>query len=91
MIKYKKDINNIVTLTLDMGTRNVNVINHKVGKAFLPVFEHLKEEKKMGQLRGIIITSAKKTFLAGGDLEYLHELSDAEEVFQVSQILKSSY
>ena len=91
MIRYKKDTDNIVTLTLDMGTRNINIINHKVGKAFLPVIDHLKKEKSLGQLRGIIITSAKKTFLSGGDLEYLHELKKAEEIFQVSGVLKSLF
>ena len=71
MIRYKKDINNIVTLSLDMANRNVNIINHEIGKAFFPVLEHLKKEKEKGVLRGVILTSEKKSFLAGGDLDYI--------------------
>lgn len=91
MIRYKKDIDNIVTLTLDMGSRSVNIINHLVGKAFMPVFDHLKEEKRKGQLNGIIITSAKKNFVVGGDLEYLNAIEDPKEIFEFSQTLKKLY
>ena len=91
MIRYKKDTDNIVTLSLDMGTRNVNIINHKLGEAFLPVLEHLTKEKDMGQLRGVIITSEKKTFLTGGDLEYLGAAENAEEVFELSRKLQQFY
>ena len=64
MIHYKKDTDNIVTLTLDMKGRAENVINQKIWAAFVPVIEHLQLEKKRGQLRGVILTSSKKTFLA---------------------------
>lgn len=88
MIKYKKDTDNIVTLILDMSHRNDNVINHEIGQAFLPVLKHLQQEKKKGTLRGIILTSAKKRFLAGGDLEYLYHAQDANEIFQFAEGLK---
>lgn len=88
MIKYKKDTDNIVTLILDMSHRNDNVINHEIGQAFLPVLKHLQQEKKKGSLKGIILTSAKKRFLAGGDLEYLYHAQDAAEIFQFAEDLK---
>ena len=91
MIRYKKDTDNIVTLTLDMKGRHVNIINHEVGKAFVPVIEHLKQEKAQGKLKGIIITSAKKAFLTGGDLEYLLRTDDPAKLFQYSQALQSLY
>ncbi len=81
MIKYKKATSNIVTLTLDMEGRNINIINHEIGRAFIPVLIHLKKEKAAGELSGVIITSAKKSFLAGGDLDYLYETQDAAEIF----------
>lgn len=81
MIKYQKDTDNIVTLTLDMAGRAENVINHEIGDLFLPVLQHLKEEKGQGRLRGVIITSAKKTFLSGGEYEYLYQAKDAQEIF----------
>jgi 3-hydroxyacyl-CoA dehydrogenase/enoyl-CoA hydratase/3-hydroxybutyryl-CoA epimerase len=88
MIKYQKDTDNIVTLTLDMQGRTVNVINHEIFEAFVPVIQHLQKEKQKGELRGVILTSAKKTFLSGGDLEYLFTAKDAAEIFNFSQRLK---
>ncbi len=91
MIHYSKDIDQIVTLTLDMEDRPVNVINHEIGKSFLPVLEHLKAEKAQGGVKGVILTSGKKTFMAGGDLDYLYEAKSAEEVYQFSQTLKQFF
>jgi len=91
MIRYKKDIDNIVTLTLDMEGRNINIINHKIGAQFTPVMEHLKQEKAKGSLRGIIITSAKNNFLAGGDLDYLHQATDSKAIFEFSQTMQNFF
>ncbi|MCB0552297.1 MAG: enoyl-CoA hydratase/isomerase family protein [Phaeodactylibacter sp.] len=88
MIRYKKDTDHIVTLTLDMSGRSVNVINHEIAAAFVPVIEHLKQEKAKGLLRGVILTSAKKSFLAGGDLEYLYQAKDPEDIFRFAEKLK---
>lgn len=89
MIKYQKDTDNVVTLTLDMRGRAENVINHEIGSYFLPVLQQLKQEKAQGTLRGVIITSAKKTFLSGGDFEYLYQASDAQEIFDFTEKLKA--
>lgn len=91
MIRYKKDIDNIVTLTLDMEGRNFNIINHKIGAQFTPVMEHLKKEKAKGALRGIIITSAKKNFLVGGDLDYLHQETNSEAIFEFSHNMQKFF
>lgn len=88
MIKYQKDTANIVTLTLDMEGRSRNVINHEIGEQFLPVLQHLKTEKAQGKLRGVILTSGKKTFLSGGDLEYLYQANDPQEIFAFTEKLK---
>jgi len=88
MIFYRKDIHNIVTLTLDMEQRPHNIINHEIWEAFVPVIKHLQEEKKKGTLRGVILTSEKKTFLAGGDLEYLYQAQDPKEIFLFSERMK---
>ncbi len=91
MIHYSKDIDQIVTLTLDMEGRTVNVINHEIGKVFIPVLQHLQAEKAKGQVKGVILTSAKKTFLAGGDLDYLYNAKSAEEVYRFSLTLKDFF
>ena len=91
MIRYQKDTDNIATLTLDMQGRNVNIINHEISAAFSPVLEHLKKEKARRALRGVIITSAKRSFLAGGDLEYLHGATDPKALFEFSEKLKGVF
>ena len=85
MIRYEKDTHNIVTLTLDMGGNPHNIISHDIGNSFIPVLQHLKAEKAKGLLRGVIITSAKKNFLVGGDLDFYHNCTDGSEIFNSSQ------
>jgi 3-hydroxyacyl-CoA dehydrogenase / enoyl-CoA hydratase / 3-hydroxybutyryl-CoA epimerase len=86
MINYHKDQENIVTLTLDDPDRSANVINAAFGEAFRQRLSQLQQEKP---LAGVILTSAKKTFMAGGDLENLYAMSDPAEVFAMSQELKA--
>ncbi|MCP4356428.1 MAG: 3-hydroxyacyl-CoA dehydrogenase [Chloroflexi bacterium] len=87
-IQYKKDEQHIVTLTLDMPGRNANVINEEFGTALVETLTRLQAETG---LAGVIITSAKKTFMAGADLEDLDLFSDAAKVFQGSEDLKAGF
>ena len=91
MIRYTKDTDHIVTLTLDMQGQPRNLLNHEIVEAFVPVVQHLKKEKEEGKLRGIIITSAKKNFLVGGNLKYLSETQSAQEIFNYAEKLKSFF
>ncbi len=91
MIHYKKDYRNIVTLTLDMKGSSVNIINHEVAKAFVPVIDQLYKDAQQRQLAGVIITSAKRSFLAGGDLDYLHNADNAQMVFDYSMTLNTVF
>lgn len=85
MIKYQKDLDSIVTLTLDMEKRPANIINHEIVSVFLPILETLYNEKIKGELKGVVITSAKQTFLTGGDLDYLYHAQSAEELFEYAE------
>jgi 3-hydroxyacyl-CoA dehydrogenase / enoyl-CoA hydratase / 3-hydroxybutyryl-CoA epimerase len=87
MIRYRKDTDNIVVLTLDMTNRSVNIINHEIQKTFVPVIEHLQAEKAKGQLRGVIITSAKNSFMAGGDIDFLYAATAPTEIFEYAATL----
>lgn len=88
MIRYQKTPNLIVTLTLDMEGRNANIINHEIAQAFMPVLKQLQIEKAKGLLKGVILTSAKKSFLAGGDLDYLYHEEDKATIYQYAERLK---
>lgn len=91
MIRYKKDTDNIVTLIFDMKGRASNVINHEIVKALIPVVEHLQQEKTRRALRGVIITSAKQTFMEGGDLEYLYNAKDPTAIFEFASSIKKVF
>lgn len=87
-IHYAKDEQQIVTLTLDQPGRSANVINAEFIAALAAVLERLQVETN---LAGVIVTSAKKTFMAGGDLEWLVAVTDAAEVFQSPETLKAAF
>lgn len=83
--RYEKDTENIVTITMDMPNRSANVINAEFNAALAETFARLKAET---DLAGVVITSAKKTFLAGADLEPMLEVRDAGALFTEIQQVK---
>ncbi|OYT70023.1 MAG: 3-hydroxyacyl-CoA dehydrogenase [Chloracidobacterium sp. CP2_5A] len=83
--RYEKDADNIVTITMDMPNRSANVINAEFNAALADAFAKLKAE---ADLAGVIIASAKKTFLAGADLEPMLEVRDAGALFNEIQQVK---
>jgi 3-hydroxyacyl-CoA dehydrogenase/enoyl-CoA hydratase/3-hydroxybutyryl-CoA epimerase len=85
VFRYEKDTDNIVTITMDMPQRSANVINAEFNAALAETFARLKAET---ELTGVIITSAKKTFLAGADLEPMLEVRDPAALFQEIQQVK---
>ena len=82
---YKKDQENIVTITMDMDGRSTNVINEEFSQLWTETLEKLENEK---DLTGVILTSAKKTFLAGGDLDMIFKLDDPMLTFELAENLK---
>ena len=88
MILYQKDRHKIVTLTFDMDKESVNIINHELAKALVPVLAHLEKEIAAGQVSGVILCSAKRSFMAGGDLDYLHGTQDAAKVYEYAEDLR---
>ena len=68
-IRWEKDADNIVTLILDDPNQSANTMTELYGKSMQATVERLEKEKD--DIAGVIITSAKKTFFAGGDLRDL--------------------
>ena len=88
---YEKDADNIVTITMDMAGP-VNAINAEFINVLLPeTVERL--EKERDNIAGVILASAKKTFLAGGDLKYLvsFEKGEEENFFKETLEMKSLF
>jgi 3-hydroxyacyl-CoA dehydrogenase/enoyl-CoA hydratase/3-hydroxybutyryl-CoA epimerase len=74
---YDKDASGIVTVTMDMAGQSANTMNARFVPAMDEMLARLRAEDG---LTGVVITSAKKTFFAGGDLNLLasFERADAE-------------
>ncbi|MFZ3192320.1 MAG: 3-hydroxyacyl-CoA dehydrogenase NAD-binding domain-containing protein [Moraxellaceae bacterium] len=87
-IQYQKDQDNIVTLTLDSSGQSANTMNAEFRTSLSEVAAKLKAET---DLAGVIITSAKKTFFAGGDLDELIQAprSETTAFFQMIEGLKA--
>lgn len=64
--RYEKDSDNIVTITIDMPDQKVNTMNQDFPRYLNDTVERLEREKD--EIVGVIITSGKETFFAGGDL-----------------------
>ncbi len=87
-IQFDLRSDGIVHLTLDNPTASSNLMN----RAFTQDFLDLVETLKAVEFKGVVITSAKKTFFAGGDLKELIEINDdnAAESYHGTQKLKQA-
>ena len=74
-IRYEKGQDQIVVLTLDMPGQSANTMNSVYREAMAATVARLEAEKDT--LAGVVITSAKKTFFAGGDLNELIKVDTA--------------
>ncbi|PXX47766.1 3-hydroxyacyl-CoA dehydrogenase NAD-binding domain-containing protein [Undibacterium pigrum] len=81
MINYSKDEQQIVTLSIDMPGMSVNTMNAAFRDALASAVARLEEEKE--QLSGIILTSGKESFFAGGDLRELISIQDAKACLEM--------
>jgi 3-hydroxyacyl-CoA dehydrogenase / enoyl-CoA hydratase / 3-hydroxybutyryl-CoA epimerase len=73
-IRWDQDTDGIVTLTLDDPNQRANTMNADYQASMRTAVERLRSEKDT--ITGVIITSAKKTFFAGGDLNLLIQVTD---------------
>jgi 3-hydroxyacyl-CoA dehydrogenase / enoyl-CoA hydratase / 3-hydroxybutyryl-CoA epimerase len=87
-IQWDKDDDGIVTLTLDDPTGSANVMNEHYAESMRNAVERLVAEKD--SITGVVITSAKKTFFAGGDLKGMIKLGpeNAGEAFDTVEAVK---
>ncbi|MEU8336279.1 3-hydroxyacyl-CoA dehydrogenase NAD-binding domain-containing protein [Micromonospora tulbaghiae] len=75
-IRWEHGDDGIVLLTLDHPGRSANVMNAEFGASLTATVDRLEAERD--RITGVIVTSAKKTFFAGGDLETLVRLTPAD-------------
>ena len=87
-IRWEQDSDGIVVLTLDDPKQSANTMNADFRESFGVTIDRLEAEKD--SITGVVITSAKKTFFAGGDLNDLIKATpaDAEAITEYSNELK---
>ena len=67
MIGWEQDSDGVVVLTMDDPNQGANTMNDLYTTSMAATVDRLEAEKD--GITGVIITSAKKTFFAGGDLK----------------------
>ncbi len=88
-IHWDRDVDGIVVLTLDDPNQSVNTMNRDHLLSFADAVARLEEEST--NITGVVITSAKKTFFAGGDLNDLITITpdQAAEVTEQNRAVKA--
>lgn len=90
VFKYTKDADNIVTISLDMPG-SINMITDQFLQDFSETIQRLEDEKE--SIQGVIVTSSRKEFLVGADLNIILTLNEDNigEFVEFATELKSLY
>ncbi len=87
-IRWEQDETGVVTLVLDDPDQSANTMNAAFKASLTAVADRLEAERDT--VRGVVFTSAKKTFFAGGDLRDLIAVTPehAQQAFETGQGIK---
>ena len=85
-IQYEKDADGVVILTLDDPSQGANTMNRDYAESMEATLERLESEKD--SIKGVVLTSGKSTFFAGGDL---NDLKDAkpEQAAELEEMVRA--
>ena len=89
MIRWDADADGIVTLTMDDPEHSANTMNERYVTSMGDTLDRLEAQRD--SITGVILTSAKKTFFAGADLNELRAVTpdNAREFAAHLALLKS--
>jgi len=77
----------IAIATMDSPGRSMNVLNDELAQPLAALVERLETD---ASVKGLVLRSGKKDFLAGADIDRLRALSSAQEAFDESMRLKKA-
>jgi 3-hydroxyacyl-CoA dehydrogenase/enoyl-CoA hydratase/3-hydroxybutyryl-CoA epimerase len=88
-VKYERGDDDIVVLTLDDPTSSANTMNDLYQESMANAIDRLYAEKD--EITGVVVTSAKKTFFAGGNLKSMLQATpdDAQAIFEMGEGIKA--
>jgi len=87
MVDYTVDADGIATLTWNVADRPMNVLNTASIAAF---DEAVNRAVADVAVRGVVVTSARPEFLAGGDLELIRTISSAQQSMDITALLSGT-
>lgn len=85
-LKIERGADGIVVATMDLPGHSMNVLNDDLALPLAGLADLLESD---ASVTGLILTSAKKDFLAGADVDRLRRLSGAQEAFDESMRFKA--
>ena len=85
-IRWEKGEDGIVVLTLDDPNQSANTMNAAYAESMAATVDRLEAEKD--EITGVVITSAKKTFFAGGDLNDL-KAATKDDAPQLAEMVRA--
>lgn len=81
MIDYQLDADGLATLTWNVADRPMNVLNQASIAAFTEAVERALVDPNV---KGIVVTSSRADFVAGGDLDLIRDIRDVKESMDCS-------
>lgn len=81
----QRDEDGVVTVTIDQSARKMNVIGEGFTESFAMMTDSFINDDTA---KGLILTSAKETFVVGADIDQLAHIETAEQVFELVEGLK---
>ncbi|UOY03472.1 3-hydroxyacyl-CoA dehydrogenase NAD-binding domain-containing protein [Blastococcus sp. PRF04-17] len=85
-IRWEQDADGVVVLTLDDPSSSANTMNDAYVRSMGETVDRLEREKE--SVRGVVLTSAKKTFFAGGNLGKLIEATPENREQVLAEVTK---
>ena len=88
MFRWDQDGDGIVTLTMDDPDHGANTMNSRFIDDFSATVDRIVAEKD--SIKGVVLTSAKKSFFGGGDLKSMIKAGpeQADELYERSMGIK---
>ncbi len=83
----QRDDDGIVMVTIDQSNRKMNVIGDGFTDAFAAMTDSFINDESA---KGLILTSAKDSFVVGADIDQLSRIETAEQAFDLVEDLKGS-
>lgn len=83
----QRDDDGIVMVTIDQSDRKMNVIGDGFTDAFAAMTDSFINDESA---KGLILTSAKDSFVVGADIDQLSRIETAEQAFDLVEDLKGS-